>query len=112
MGYRSDVMIAIKTPAITKDVRELLLVEWKSEHGTGEGVEYFFVEEIKWYESYPNIAFMQKFVEDNEEDSCLLRLGEDYGDLEIIGDTDAFGICVSRGIDVPAGIFDCSHFSV
>ena len=114
MGYRSEVVLAVNKEimpeflaylATNEEARNLvyshadhldqdyeqgghLLVSWSG---------------IKWYESYPEIAVIEKFTceMDGEEDKSemfrFIRVGEDYEDIEQRGY--GFDIHVNRAID-------------
>ena len=97
MGYNSDVSLSISkkvlTPAmilLTDDLPELM----RDAISTGWGD--FTVEEdyynfrwndIKWYNGYPEVDAVAKFVEGiaEEEEYHFLRLGEEQGDIEDVG---------------------------
>ena len=114
MGYRSEVVLAVNKEimpeflaylATNEEARNLvyshadhldqdyeqgghLLVSWSG---------------IKWYESYPEIAVIEKFTceldadTDKSEMFRFIRVGEDYEDIEQRGY--GFDIHVNRAID-------------
>ena len=114
MGYRSEVVLAVNKEimpeflaylATTEEARNLvyshadhldqdyeqgghLLVSWSG---------------IKWYESYPEIAVIEKFTCELDADTDkgemfrFIRVGEDYEDIEQRGY--GFDIHVNRAID-------------
>ena len=105
MGYRSEVMAAFYTT--NKDEAPLLKLfieeNWPKE-GNLTAYEWlksdkyfgilFYEEDVKWYESFPDVqafdAFAEKFSEiaDSEEKRSdwhheFVRIGEEYQDIEI-----------------------------
>ena len=105
MGYRSEVMAAFYTT--NKDEAPLLKLfieeNWPKEGNLTayewlKSDEYFGIlfceEDVKWYESFPEVqafdAFAEKFMEiaDSEEKRSdwhheFVRIGEDFQDIEI-----------------------------
>ena len=114
MGYRSQVVLAISkhlTPFLTlatsQNAEAQALVfkhhdEFKRDY-SGDKSWLLRWDSIKWYESYEDIATIEKFVqeavcdeyefEDDEgnaqassEHIKFVRVGEDSGDIEMLGD--------------------------
>lgn len=123
MGYRSEVMAAFYTtnkdeaPLLKLFIEEnwpkegnLTAYEWiKSDEHFGI---IFHKEDVKWYESFPEVqafdAFTEKFMEiaDSEEKKYnwfyeFVRIGEEYQDIETKGSYYSDNILsVSRAIIV------------
>lgn len=62
---------------------------------------------IKWYEDDEDVAFWEQIVHgarrgeyDSDCDAAMIRIGEDYDDLEIVGDPYKADIYVKREIDL------------
>ena len=124
MGYRSQVLLAIGkelTPFLLlatsrcKDAEELVF----KDHDTFDKDYYegwlFRWDDIKWYDSYEEIAVLEKFIADacNDEYEMgtrdgkkqyssefikFVRLGEDTNDVEMLGDG-FWDIYVTRSIE-------------
>ena len=114
MGYRSQVVLAISkhlTPFLTlacsQEAEAQALVfkhhdEFKRDYG-GDKSWLITWDSIKWYESYPDIAAIEKFVQEavcdeyefedddgnagaSSEHVRFGRVGEESGDIEVSGD--------------------------
>ncbi len=118
MGYRSDVAFALTKQGVDalknkiskldadsetrKSVMELLDNADNHLVDPSKGDELWYWEGIKWYEDYLDIAFIEKFL--NEEidisDYRLIRIGDDYDDTSVDGCflDDNFDLRVSRSI--------------
>ena len=122
MGYRSDVTLALTGDTLVafrdklaslpeKDRKEIepLFTEYADKHLTDENAECWLWKDIKWYtdwpQYYPDIDFVDKFLNDaNEDNYYFIRIGEEYDDNEIRGDwwDNPFGITFTREI-----VLDC-----
>ena len=122
MGYRSDVALALtggtlsafrqKLTDLPDNIRkeiEPLFTEWFEKHLTEDNCECWFWKDIKWYtcwpEHYPDIDFVEKFLDEaNEEEFYFVRVGEEYDDNEIRGLwlDNPFGITLCREV-----VLDC-----
>jgi hypothetical protein len=116
MGYRSEVVIAITKKAqleasLKDSMPSLLLSEW-CETEESEDVVYYRITDIKWHDSYDDIAEVIKFLEGLEDQTHLnnnlsdqpygfIRVGEDSGDIEEEGDLGAFDIHTDTAIFTP-----------
>ena len=120
MGYRSEVVLAVSKDlmphflsvlAKTPDVRTLVFKDHSSLHKDYDGEDTFVVAwgGIKWYEGYPEIDALNKFIdecdgdgiegiEDTYEHFRFLRLGEDYDDMVEKGELCCADICFKRSI--------------
>ena len=112
MGYRSDVAIALASEAIallkekleaTKDADKRYLFDNPDHHATDNdtGDELFRWNQVKWYDGYPEVDFVSRFLRELDSSSYLfVRVGEQYDDIELCGDywTNAFGLDVATSI--------------
>lgn len=107
MGYRSNIAIAITSDCYNdaSDDFRTALEELFDDHLIGEehGNHLFRSDSIKWdVFSYPEVDIVEKYL--NEADSSLYRLvriGDDFEDVEIRGDLDEdFTLWVSRDLMV------------
>jgi hypothetical protein len=119
MGYRSDVGLCLDAPArerLEKALQELdpkensapIILEFfqsaeRREDKESGSVAYLW-RNVKWNDEFPDIAFVEGFLDaldDADWDRYLfLRVGEDEDDTEIRGTFwgNAFGMCLVRGI--------------
>ena len=93
MGYRSDVGLVL-SPEGYKKFQELennkeIIEEFfdsADEHKEKNGAHYYQWESIKWYFTYEEIGALETFLDDLDSyDYKFVRLGEDDGDIEIMG---------------------------
>ena len=120
MGYRSEVVLAVSKELMPHflgvlakhpTVRPLVFKDHSSLHENYDGEETFVVswDGIKWYEGYPEIDALNKFIdecdgddiegiEDAHEHFRFLRLGEDYDDMIEKGELHCGDICFNRSI--------------
>lgn len=97
MGYRSDVALgivfadaaklkdfALKVMAFQpQEVREAL--EQYSQSAMHEGLIFAYLEQWKWYASYPDVQAheaLQKLAREHGAATACIRVGEDDGDVE------------------------------
>lgn len=115
MGYRSDVGFACDP--IIKDVIETV-TEWDKEfkelldYGEDLSSDHFGrwrFDYAKWYDSFPDVQIMENIMSmcDDVDISGLaydsygfIRIGEEYGDIEMKGDPFAFDLYVNRSLDI------------
>jgi hypothetical protein len=130
MGYRSDV-VAVIYPDATSDedaalkyeqLKVLMQTTFKDvmEDGFGGDMEWvddkqvlkFDIQNVKWYDSYPDVRRFMAMLHDlycdaNEGDDVIggyctefVRIGEDYDDVEreTHGHNQCYYLSVSRGI--------------
>ena len=127
MGYRSDVVIAVTKVAYTKSILKQDLPDmlkgndsWVVQKDNDMGF-FWTIEGIKWYESYPEVQEVMDWlttIESEEHQSdCMvngnkqkpweqdqygfLRMGEEYNDIEELGDPYHFDISMCREIVTP-----------
>lgn len=125
MGYRSDVTALIYPEGgadnlLKYDQLKLLMnttfkelfEEWGGEREFDDGWEWddkhrvlkFSIESVKWYDSYPDVARFSEFLEkirDLDYEYEIVRVGEDYTDIEFdsTGDSEGY-LSVRREIEV------------
>lgn len=98
MGYRSNVVIILSkaAKALLEEELNILPKEMKENvegvfssadkhfiHKSGD--ELFHWSWVKWYANYPEINFIEKFLErleDEDKEFGFMRIGEDLGDIE------------------------------
>ena len=114
MGYRSEVVLAVNKEIIPEFLAYLatneearILVYSHADHMDQDyeqgGHLLVSWSGIKWYESYPEIAVIEKFTCELDADTDkgemfrFIRVGEDYEDIEQRGY--GFDIHVNRAID-------------
>ena len=113
MGYRSNVAFAF-----TKENNDKLLEKHKDdqefldflnsllyhEQDIDKKVVYYD-ELLKWYGTYPDIKKIEEFFDELDSEKKVseygfLRLGEDFGDIEMRGEFEDFGINFIRKIEI------------
>ncbi len=127
MGYRSDVVIAVTKVAYTKSILKQDLPDmlkgndsWVVQKDNDMGF-FWTIEGIKWYESYPEVQEVMDWLttiesEEHQSDYIVngkkqkpweqdqygfLRMGEEYNDIEELGDPYHFDISMCREIVTP-----------
>ena len=112
MGYRSQVVMAISKELIpflllatskNKEAEELVFKYGNLERNYDGGQSWLLVwDGIKWYEGYPDIDAIEKFIDDAESGDWVItnddgqdvhseelfrfvRVGEEHGDVEVRG---------------------------
>lgn len=120
MGYRSDVVLAVSKDlmphflnvmAAEPDTRAFVFKHCDTLQEDYEGKGTFLVawNDVKWYESYPEVKAIQGFIEECEADliedieDCyehyrFVRLGEDSGDVAEKGELLCFDIGITRSL--------------
>ena len=111
MGYRSNVVIAIKQSKADelddllkgKKFPELFTEDWVKTHVDGD-TKYFVFDDIKWYESYGDVIEVNNYLDAMPEECYgFMRTGEEDGDTEERGNPYSFGIELHRSISYPDG---------
>jgi hypothetical protein len=112
MGYYSDVALIIdeSVPAdsLNPAAFELLKNGFQERRciGVGRYVRYYYWSSIKWHNTYPDVAGVMKLLSiatamselEKRPLFGLVRLGEEFSDVELAGDPHAYGLSVSREI--------------
>ena len=125
MGYRSEVVLAVSKPMVPhfltvlaqhESVRQLVHDADQFEENYIDGGMLMYWSGIKWYESYPEIAAIEKFVSDCESECVegwapeeehdteydhfrFVRIGEETNDVEEKGGFADCDICVTRAVN-------------
>ena len=128
MGYRSEVVLAISkemvpyfmvTMAQCPDIRGLVFehADRLDQNYDDEGGWLMHWSDIKWYETYPEIATIEKFIENCDCDMLeswtaeteeehgsvyqnfrFIRMGEEYDDVKSLGEFCCDSIYLSREV--------------
>lgn len=113
MGYRSDIYIAIRKEVFAFDllvacIPEALKNEKFTEHN---GAMYCILEGWKWFSDYPEVRDIEEFFDFIEETPLpelnewdrygAIRIGEDDDDCQSWGEPHAFGMFMSRTVNLP-----------
>lgn len=106
MGYRSKVVIGMTRKFYNEHKEQVTKLLEHSEVIDNIDKLYFVYDYIKWYSSYPEVANIIDFVSSNSDDICLLRLGEELGDVEEIGSCYEFDLYVNQDIVIPQVEYD------
>ena len=105
MGYRSEVCIAINKEFFDGENDRTLkkhLEDCDSIHLDANDENYFFVfDSVKWYPEHEDVKYIESFIRKFANKACLLRIGEEDHDVERIGDTYNFDLCLERRVDFP-----------
>ena len=121
MGYCSEIGLCLAAPAQAK--LKLCLMRLKNGEGTDSaekrklilelfqyatlrkdeesGAAAYHWDSLKWYSEYQDVAFVEKFLEEQDEDEYLfIRLGESEDDTEFKGTFwgSPFGMALARSI--------------
>tara|TARA_R110002110_G_scaffold71226_1_gene190513 strand:- start:559 stop:978 length:420 start_codon:yes stop_codon:yes gene_type:complete len=124
MGYRSEVVLAVSKPMVPhfltvlaqhESVRQLVHDADQLEENYQEGGMLMYWGGIKWYESYPEIAAINNFIDECESESLeswagtsnihteyehfrFVRIGEETNDVEEKGGFGDGEIHISRSV--------------
>lgn len=124
MGYRSEVVLAVSKPMVPHfltvlarhpEVRQLVHDADTFDKDYEEGGMLMHWDGIKWYDSYPEIGAINKFIDDCESECVegwvpederdteydhfkFLRIGEETDDVEEKGDFAQGDIYVTRSV--------------
>lgn len=104
MGYRSEVVVALDKEIIMKNLvlphrGYTLLVEYADENEDKGDYVIFVLNDIKWYDSYPEKRLIQKFLEGLPDDKYgYIRIGEELNDIEERGEPYTFEMYVHQDI--------------
>lgn len=112
MGYRSEVVIRIKKDVINREEWDRIINikrDWDDYATACETEKYyhFSAEDVKWYESYDvvmNIMGMLTRIDKREvnnagDDYAFVRMGEDFDDVETLGNLYECDLQINRTID-------------
>jgi hypothetical protein len=116
MGYRSEVGLCLDAAGEKTLAEALQNLEEGNEHVGGirglyafakrnqdeeSGAVAYYWDSIKWYQDYPDVAFVESFLKTLEEGGYLfIRVGESDDDTEYQGQfwDNPLGMCLVRGI--------------
>ena len=107
MGYYSNLCFAVyDNISIPEDVLKIL-----TDGGTptyGEKINYYFLHDVKWYDSYPEVfkvmkAFNPLFHGGN---AAMVRFGEELDDIEEWGEIDKFNLKCVKYITIEGEAFE------
>jgi len=103
MGYRSEVLLALKAKHLKKFLEVVVFnspakelfdnwceISTEFEDPQDENGIFFHWPSIKWYDSYESIQSVMNFIEnlpgdDPASDFYFIRIGEDHSDVELEG---------------------------
>ena len=108
MGYRSHVMLELAKEQ--NDIFQALYTvkfpddaEWFFsciENYNDEATLYNF-DHIKWYDYFPEIAFVEHFLDTLEDEQYhFVRVGEEPDDTEELGDSDYYNLYIRREVSI------------
>ena len=113
MGYKPDVAFGFtkenndKLLEKHKDNQEFLdfLNESLIEDQDFEDKVIYYAEWLKWYNEYPDIMKIEEFFDEldsekKDSEYGFLRIREEFGDIEMRGDCEKFGINLVRKIEI------------
>ena len=123
MGYRSEVVLAVSKQAmphflsvLAKEPESRAMVfkhhDTLEENYDGEGTLLVVWQDIKWYDSFPEVKAINEFVDELHDDSLegfspnsyqgdhvrFVRLGEDMDDIDVKGTLHEYDINFSRAL--------------
>jgi hypothetical protein len=109
MGYRSDIIIAIKNDVrarhlIAPEIPACLTNDESIVQSVDErtGTLYFRIEGWKWYDSYEEIRAIEAWFESMADDEFgAMRMGEDDDDNQTWGQPYDYDICLNRYLSCP-----------
>ena len=109
MGYRSEVILAIKGDVfINLDKKDTdAIKEAFDESGTKGSDHYFYSNQTKWADFYEEIRVVEELLTTLDSSAYgFIRIGEDLEDTCIEGTPSDFGLYAVRMIEKPAGLFE------
>jgi ribosomal protein S17E len=102
MGYRSEVIVAFKSDFYEEN-KTLIdkLTAYCDKAFVKNKINYFVWDYVKWYDTYPEVCALEKFISDNSDTkAALARMGEDIGDVEFLNDPGSLGIRFHREFSI------------
>lgn len=108
MGYRSNIVIALKQEVITRnlltnEIPKQVLENFnrKDENADNSSpVYYYYLTGFKWYTEYSVVLAAEDWLNSMDyEEFGAMRLGEDFGDVEYWGNPGEFNIYLSQHIE-------------
>jgi hypothetical protein len=107
MGYHSEIVCVMQNNAFQEfksclDILECNILDEASLETDGDNDDCevtITYEQIKWYDTYEDVDIFNKTLQTlNDLSYGFLRLGEDVGDVEMLGDTYRYGLYVDQRI--------------
>ena len=112
MGYYSDVALVLSAHATAKlfkytkskpqnNINTNLINHPEKHLKDSSGAEFFYWESVKWYEDFPEVQWIEKFINSLKQDEYLfIRVGELIDDVEELGTfySNPFDVRFSRQI--------------
>ena len=93
MGYRSEVVLAIYGDDLSPEVEDTCDTLFEDVYFTPQG-SLFHSTLFKWDDCFPDVAKIMAWLQEHPNDYTLLRIGEEFGDVDQQGnwDNNPFGI--------------------
>lgn len=107
MGYRSEVLLALKDEKVVElfmyfsDIAAINITEYVEIHKRN-GWTLLSFEDVKWYDDYPEVKAINEFVDTLDEDEYEFHImGEDNDDYTVRGEqgNSPFNIYISRELN-------------
>ena len=117
MGYRSDIGLALtqsavqslneklndldKTSGAFSVIMDFFAYADKHFEDTDSGSEVYLWENLKWYEEFPDVGFVEKLLAELDwSDYLFIRIGEELEDIDTRGSfwDNPFDLGISRSI--------------
>lgn len=111
MGYYSDVVLVLSkkgAQALNKRIEEADMetghtfqVDFADKYLSLENAVLYYWENIKWYTFFPEVRWLEDFIDSlDEKDFLFVRIGEEYDDTEQDGEylDNPFCVSISRKI--------------
>lgn len=109
MGYRSNVVIGITKEVMARDlispeIPVVLKTPSEARMATAHnGFVYFVIEDWKWYSTYEEVQAIEAWFDSMDElEFGAIRMGEEFGDVQIWGCPSDFDIYSNQWISSPA----------
>ncbi len=107
MGYRSEVVIALNKTVIAKLVLtgntlpKLFL--YADNQLINDCAYYYIFEGIKWYQEYPEIIYINSFLDTLDiADFGFIRSGDEVTDIEILGSPYNYDMYLEKHLSYPS----------
>ena len=105
MGYYSEVVIALSKQQVFKDgllTKTLPKLLKRYPRTKRNDCFYWFIEDIKWYDSYPEIGEVDYYLDQlGDEKYGFIRIGEESFDYEHRGSPWNYDIYLNCSIEFP-----------
>lgn len=84
MGYRSEIVLAVKGE-IPQEIKSALYAMFEGNVNHPSGTVYHATW-IKWDDTIEEVKLIMDWLDDHPDNYYMLRLGEELGDIEYLGD--------------------------